>query len=69
MYIDDSLNVENAKDRNLEWVYDSIYDSEAPAEANKEFKDLVKDGYVFGTPTACKLIENGGVGVYKSQSA
>lgn len=44
--IDWTLNPENAKSRGCEWTGDSIYDPEAPEEANKEFVELTKRLYL-----------------------
>lgn len=64
-FVDMTLNPANAYERKLMWTSDGIMDPEAPAEANKEFLELEKEGYKFGEPANVNAIENNFVGIYK----
>lgn len=64
--VDWDLTPENARDKGLVWVGDSIMDPEAPDEANEEFVEMVEKGYKFGEPANVNTIVNNFVGVYKS---
>lgn len=64
--VDWNLTPENAKDRGLVWVSDSIMDPEAPDNANEEFVEMEAEGYKFGEPANVNTIVNNFVGVYKS---
>ncbi len=63
--VDWDLKPENAKNRGLIWISDSIMDPEAPDEANEEFLEMEADGYKFGEPANVNTITNNFVGVYK----
>lgn len=65
IYIDRYLNPENCREKGLEWEYDTIYDPQAPKEANEEFTELIKQGWKLGKPASRKLEKNDGVGLYK----
>lgn len=64
--IDWNLTPENAKNRGLVWVNDSIMDPEAPDEPNEEFVEMDAEGYKFGEPANVNTIVNNFVGVYKA---
>lgn len=59
------LNPINCEEKGYKWTGDAIYDPEAPEEANEEFVELTKQGYILGEPANTNTVQNGGVGVYK----
>jgi hypothetical protein len=63
--INGNLTPENCKEKGFEWQRDSIYDPEAPSEANKEFIELMIKGWKLGQPASKELKKNGGIGIYK----
>lgn len=63
--VDTSLTPENCEEKGYEYWSDSIYDPEAPDEANQEFVELVKKGWKLGRMASRELEKNGGIGIYK----
>jgi hypothetical protein len=63
--VNKNLNPENCQVLGFKWQYDTIYDPEAPQEANKEFTELLNQGWELGKSASRELEKNGGVGLYK----
>lgn len=63
--VDRNLNPENCKAFSFEWHHDTIYDPNAPSEANEEFIELMNQGWKLGRSASKELEKNGGVGIYK----
>ena len=63
--VDKNLNPENCQALGFKWQYDTIYDPEAPQTANKEFIELLNQGWKLGKSASRELEKNGGIGLYK----
>jgi len=64
--VDKNLTPESCQALGFEWHHDTIYDPEAPQKANKEFVELLNEGWKLGKSASKELEKKGGVGIYKS---
>lgn len=65
--IDNSLTPDNASSKNMIWIQDIIFDSEAPEEAKIDIRKYIEEGYVLGK-CASSTSTNNFVGLYKKIS-